>query len=430
MTISIPVKIKKISASVMSVAALSLAPGANVYAESLQSILHYALTSDPVLKEAQAAYQSAQHRTSQAEALHLPVVTATGDQPIVQQYKYENDRRSRQFDPGVRVDMNLYTFGAIDAEVNKNKQNERYFFFKYDETREELASAITDLYLNALQSKQAIAILKNSLKRHNAIVKSIRTIAVNDEGRESEFVQAQARKMMVEQQINTEQRNLANMLSRLSSYSMQPVSAARLTDPFAKIDEKTLLAKYTLEDQTQNPTYLAQQAELESKKADIEAEKRKTYPSINLVGTANRHNRGVGINVSWQLFNRPSSYSVREKASEMEAASERLRQVARSIEESTQLAKINLRQNKIALSTLKRQIASSKKVVEFYKLQFQIARKTLIELLNAEGELTNVEMAYNTTKNALRHAVLDYLRSQGMLSQWSGILSQQQSINK
>lgn len=128
-----------------------------------------------------------------------------------------------------------------------------------------------------------------------------------------------------------------------------------------------------------------------------------------------------GLQVSWDVLNRASSYATREKVSEVSASYEKLEQISRDIDDMARLAQINISESRVQLKTLQSQINASAKVVDFYKLQFDIARRTLLDVLNAERELSTVELAYVNTQNTLRNALLDYLYSQGTLSTWSDL---------
>ncbi|MDA6125934.1 TolC family protein, partial [Escherichia coli] len=81
-----------------------------------------------------------------------------------------------------------------------------------DEAGEETIRSFVSLYLDALREKQSIEVLEQSLSRHNAILNDLNTISIHDTGRESEFVQAEARRLMVRQQINTRTRVLKTTL--------------------------------------------------------------------------------------------------------------------------------------------------------------------------------------------------------------------------
>ncbi|ECD4289131.1 TolC family protein, partial [Salmonella enterica subsp. enterica serovar Potsdam] len=54
----------------------------------------------------------------------------------------------------------------------------------------------------------------------------------------------------------------------------------------------------------------------------------------------------------------------------------------------------------------------------FYQLQFNIARRSLLDVLNAEKELSDIQLLYVTTSYDLRNAMLDYMYSQGTISSW------------
>ena len=151
-------------------------------------------------------------------------------------------------------------------------------------------------------------------------------------------------------------------------------------------------------------------------------------PKVNLVGFATQDDRYVGVEVNWDILNRGNNYGIHEKASEMSAAHQRLDRISRDIEETSQLAQINIRESRIQLKTLKAQIASSAKVVNFYKLQFDIARRSLLDVLNAERELSEVELSLTGTEYALRLATLDYLYSQGALSAWGNVQQENTSL--
>ncbi len=392
-------------------------------AESLKDILRYSLVRDPVLLEAQADTEGAYNRVEQSRSLHYPKVRLTGDSRLAERHKNKSNYDNSAITPGLEVSLNLYAFGAIDAEIAKNRFGQQYYQHKYEESREELGYTIGDLYLTAYDAKQGIRLLKKSLKRHQRILDNIGIIVGNDAGRRSEYVQAKARKILVNQQINDTQRLLDSSLSSLSKYTGKSISANSLQNPFTGLTQKVLKNRYTLSEEDRSPTFLAQQAELDSKIKDIEAEKAKQKPSIDLVGYATPKDQQIGLRFSWDVFNRSTNYTVKEKSSLKMAAESRLQRVIRDIEESSRLALLDMKRSEVQLKTLASQAKATSKVVDFYKLQFSVARRSLIEVLNAEKELTDVELAQLAAKTQWNRAALKYLRSQGKIAEWVGLSS-------
>lgn len=389
--------------------------------ESLQQLLQYALVSDPILQEARAEQFVAESQVEQSKSLRWPTVRLTGNELIAQHHDDPDDDKSKDFIPGVEVSMNVYSFGAVDAEIAKSQANQQFKAHQYDESREELGYTIGDLYLTALNARESIRVLQRSLARHINIMGDLEVIVANDIGRESELVQGSARKILVQQQINDYQRLLETTLSSLAKYTKEPVQAMQLSVPFKNVTPEELQKDYALPIDENSPSYLAQQAELESSRHELEAEKAKRMPQINLVGSATTEDQTLSLNMSWDVFNRATKYSIQEKAGLERVAKQRLDRVARDVDESARLALIDIRRSLLQLQTLTAQMQANAEVIEFYKLQFTIARKTLIEVLNAENELADVELAYANTQTTLYRAVLSYLRSQGQIARWAGV---------
>ncbi len=387
-------------------------------AKDLRSILQYALNNDPILLEADADLQAADNRVDQAKSLHLPTVRVGGSGLIAERTKNGNNKTKNKFSPELQMKLNLYSFGAIDAEIQKNKASKDYYTNKYNVSKEQLAYKISDLYLSALTAKQSIKVLQKSLVRHKAFLNEVRSIVSYDEGRQSEVVQAQARKILVEQKINDQTKILETALKTLSKYYVKSVKVRDLIDPFSKMTKKKLLTQYSLKDFATNPTYLAQEAELESKRYELAAEKAKQLPSVNLVGMADRDDQKLMVQVSWDIFNRATSYSIKEKEHLTNAAGIKLDRINRDVEEEARLAIINMERSHLQLGILKRQITANEKVTRFYKEQFRVARRSLLDVLNAETELSDVELAYINTQRDYSKAILDYLHSQGKISSW------------
>ncbi|MBG3013387.1 TolC family protein [Proteus faecis] len=391
----------------------------NSHANSLKYILNNSLNNAPELLEAKADIDISVARVNQARAQHFPVISVTGNKLLGQYHRDESDYDNNSFTPGLRGELNLYSFGGIENDVERNEKEQLYYQFKYNETKENVAYTISDLYLKALLAKESIAVKKKSLDRHNKIMSELNVIARNDEGRVSEYVQAEARKILVEQDINYYEKELMTTLSTLSKYTGFPVGESDLVNPFSDMTVSDMYRDFTAESNNQNPAYLVSQADIDAKKLGVKVENKKQLPKINLTGNITKDDRQIGIDVTWDIINFSSLYSIDEKVSQLNAAQQRMDRVIRDIEEARRLSVINIQKSTQKLKILDAQILSSTKVVDFYQLQFNVARRSLLDVLNAEKELSDVELSYATTLSDLRYGMLDYLYAQGTLSHWA-----------
>ncbi|WP_350441558.1 TolC family protein, partial [Proteus mirabilis] len=391
----------------------------NSHANSLKYILNNSLNNAPELLEAKADIDIAVAKVNQTRAQHFPVISVTGNKLLGQYHRDKSDYDNNSFIPGLRGELNIYSFGGIENDVERNEKEQLYYQFKYSETKENVAYTISDLYLKALLAKESIAVKKKSLDRHNKIISELNVIARNDEGRVSEYVQAEARKILVEQDINYYEKELMTTLSTLSKYTGFPVGESDLVNPFDGMTVSDMYSEFTAENNNQNPAYLVSQADIDAKKMGVKVENKKQLPRINLTGNITKDDRQIGIDVTWDIINFSSLYSIDEKVSQLNAAQQRMERVIRDIEEARRLSVINIQKSTQKLKILDAQILSSTKVVDFYQLQFNVARRSLLDVLNAEKELSDVELSYATTLSDLRYGMLDYLYAQGKLSHWA-----------
>ncbi|QRQ83241.1 TolC family protein [Paralysiella testudinis] len=392
-----------------------------VSAQSLESVLSRALVNDPQLLEARANQQGALNAMKATQAGHYPVFSLVGNQVLARQYSDGSNDQSKRFNPGVKGALNLYAWGGINAAVDRDRAKERYFDHKYDETREELGNTIGQLYLAALRAKESLHVMQQNLERHDKIIHDLNIIVKYDAGRRSELTQAKSRRLQVESNMAQTQRSLDLALSRLARYTDAPVLVADLQPPFANLTPNELITRYQNPQLTAVPGYLAQAAELESTRANLKVSKASRLPALNLEGQITRDKKEAYLNFSWNFFDQAARYSVAQNAQTLIAAESRLTQMLREITEQSRTAETDMRQSSRRAALTLSQIAAQAEVVKSYELQFKIARRSLIDVLDSYNELASVELAHVVAENDFRDAALTYLRAQAQIASWAGV---------
>ncbi|MGC7559381.1 TolC family protein [Pasteurella sp. PK-2025] len=385
----------------------------------LKNVLRYALNADPKMLEAQANIDVANAQTNISKAKHYPVLSVANTQILTQDYKHEQDRRRST--PSVKAQVNVFSWGGIEAAVERDKQKAQYFLYKKEETRDQMGKAIGQLYLNALRAKESIAIYKESVARHRKILKDVKVIASYDEGRAYEIKEAEALLFQAESSLAHQQRILQVSLSQLNRYTPKPLTEKGLQDPFKQEKADAFLKRYRNNDLTQIPTYLAQLKELESAKANVSAAKANRYPTVNLEGNANRRGYDVALNVSWNILDLSSQYGVDHSRATELVASAKLQEILLEIQEQSRTAEIDLRQSEKRIAVARKQIAAQRKVSHDRELQFNVAQHSLIDVLNAYQDLSDAQIAEVNARNDYREAALLYLVSQSALQNWADI---------
>lgn len=391
-----------------------------IAATPLKEILQVALVRDPSLDEARANISAAESQTKVSEAGHQPIVSLANTGMIAQRHKYSSDRRSG---PSVVGKVNLYSWGAIEAEIERDKHKEGFLQYKFYETREQVGQKIGELYLTALRSKENIAIFKESLVRHDKMLEELNIIVSYDEGRVSEVNETLSRRNQVESTILQHERTMHNALSRLSRYTAKQLTPEDLVDPFANVSAEQFIAQYHNPDIATNPTFIAQKKEFEAAKADVEAMKARQLPAINLEGSASRYDREVYLNMSWDIYNPATKHQERNSYYSQKAAEARLQEIELEVSQQARTAEIDMVRNQNVAKAANKQITLQKNVVSDTELQFQIATKSLLNVLDAYQELTSVQATEVAARNDFRDAALLYLVSQARVANWSGVTS-------
>jgi hypothetical protein len=414
---SSPTKPRLLSSAVA--VACCLLPFQTASAYSLQDILRDALISDPIVREAKATQEAAQSTTKATRARHYPVVTLTGTKVLAQHNKYNSNDMDDGI--GVRGSVNIYSWGAIEAAVRRDRSREEYYQHKYTESQEQLGSDIGRLYLSALRAKETLILNEQTLARHNNLLKDLDTIVKYDAGRRSELIEARARQLQVANIIAQQRRTMDLALSRLSRYTSRQLTANDLEDPFKNDTAKSITERFNNPNRNNNPSYQAQLAERDSVRADLDASKAERLPALNLEGSATRNTRQLYLNVAWNMLDIAARHNVERNAKSLIAAEAKSEQILRDMNERVQTSAIDMQESEQRTALTAQHIAAQKEVIKVYELQFKIARRTLTDVLSAYSELSSIEQDYVAARNDFRDAALDYLNTQAKISAWVGL---------
>lgn len=391
----------------------------STWASDLKSILRDALTHDPRLVEAQANVAIAEQQVKITQAEHWPIVSLNTTQVLSQKHEYRsNDRRSGV---GLSGQVNLYSWGAVSASVARDQHKQDYYQYKYDETREQLGKEIATLYLTALRAKEQLAVLRSSLAQHDKTLANLKIIVQHDRGRRSEYTEAESRRLKVETDIAVQNRLLNTSLSQLSRYLPQRLSPESLHDPFAGLTPQQVKAQFGQMEQGYNPSYLAQQKELDSIKAKTQADAARRLPALNLLGSVTKDDYELYLGVDWKIFDPASRHTGQQNQYSQAAAQAKLDEMRLDLQEKIQTAEVEMQQHYQRMQLSGKQIKTLKQVIADYELQFKIARRSLIDILNAYQELATAQLNQVNASNDYRDAIMNFLIAQAQVARWAGI---------
>lgn len=387
-------------------AAIAMTADGPCTAVGLPALIRDAVSGDPAIFEAKANEEAAALRTQASRAQRYPTFGVQAGEYIANPSNYGKSFR------GAVSRVNLYASGAIDAAIERDALKEQSQQLKTEEARETVAANVAVLYLDALRASELMQIEQINLTRHQRIVNDLEVIVSSDKGRRYEWVQAQSRALQVSMRIVQYEKAMKLAMSKLTRYTAQ---IPTLSNPFQQRWREAIDAR---RESRAHPAVEAQLREAEAVRADQKNLSRQRWPRVDLeAGIGNAGYARVLLN--WNFLDRSADYSVQGAAKQIIAAEKRAELLEMEMAQRSATAEADMSQSLLLIKAADEQIGASASVVDLYKLQFKVGRRSLIELVNAYAELAAIEASRVNFVNDYRQAVISYLFSRAMLTDWA-----------
>jgi adhesin transport system outer membrane protein len=385
-------------------------------AVTLEDAVHQTLTSNPQLTGAAAAVRAAGYDVREARAGYLPSVdldTRFGNEHsnIKQLNRPNNEDNLWRRDSGLTVTQLVWDGWATASEVQRRVALLNSAENSLADTQNALAFRAVEAYVDVLRNIELLELARANVKAHDEVLKNVDAKRGSGVGNKADVEQARARLALAK---STETARLGSLREAEARYvrvigdvpgelakpNIAPsglvkdgtVTPAELADATDKAQEDAL---------TQHPAVMRSKADIQAALATMRAARAGYQPRLDLQGSLRRDSDVGGIegnrNASnlmlvarWNLFrggaDRAQSLSAAERKTE---ADNRLDDTLRVIVENVSIAMASRAASESRLDYLKQHVEASDGTLKAYRAQFEISRRTLLDLLNAENELFN-----------------------------------------
>lgn len=377
----------------------------------LAAVAREALSSNPDVAEARDQWLSRREEVREAEGGYLPSVDLNAGIG----YEYTDDPGTRvansgsneltRKELGLNVRQMLFDGWGTDSEVARQRARTDSAAARLLAVGESTAMKATEAFVD-LQRYQELRLISNeSLETHRRIQDQIRLRSEAGVGRRADLEQVKSRVALAEVNLLAADVNLQDahtMFQRVvgspPSASYAPAELAPDALPGSLVDALEIA-------KANNPVLHTAAADIEAARAQHEAAKRFDYPRFDLelggnmnddiAGTAGYANDlSAMVRMRYNLY-RGGSDAARKRATGHninEARDIRDRSV-RQLEESVRLAWAAFEATGAQLPFLRNQVDAAVATRDAYEKQFNIGQRTLLDLLNAENEVTQARQA-------------------------------------
>lgn len=292
-----------------------------------------------------------------------------------------------------------YNVKRLEAEAEANRWNA----LNQIETK---ALEVAEAYTNVLRNRELVALAESNLDTHNRIYEQIRTATESGVGRQSDFSQISARLAKAE----------ANRLSALDNLRTAEANYKMVVGVLPPEDliypepDRSLLptdAEDTIKQAlNSNPAIDSARWDVEATEHFVEASKSSFYPEINLVLESSFDNNIDGregsnedlvamLRMNYNLYNGGADRRAEQVAVQQNIqATEIQRNAAREVELSARLSWASYEAALGSKSYLRQYVTSTKESQLSYAQQFNLGRRTLLDVLDSENELFEARQDY------------------------------------
>ena len=382
---------------------------------SMQEAIAVAVNSNPEVAQAQYNTEAIQFERRQAQGLFAPRVDVEASAGVrnldntTRRSLGISDQELYPLEAQARGEWVLIDFGRRKGELLRQAARVDGASLRVVERSEFIGLQVARQYLDVLLQQRVVAASQDNVNFHQSLVNDLATgvqqgsISIADQQQAQERLQAAlVRQTEAEQSLEEAKITLRRLTGLdISQVLMPPTLAEHLP---ASIDEAVGLAR------TDNPRVREADADVDAAHGLADSAKGDLFPRIGVdvvgrIGEDIDGFRGTTRDVQgrvfmrWNIFdggiNRAKYQEMVRRASE---ARYRLYQVTREAEEDVRTAWSNMRTQGRVINDLSTQSRVSDDLLLSYRSQFNVGRRSLLDVLDAQNTRYNVQVRLETAR--------------------------------
>lgn len=408
--------------------------GQHVMAQTLPQAVQTAVDTHPQMVQSERKVREGEENIREAHGGYLPSVDVTADwgyQVVDTPTTRANGTDSETWNNG-RVGFEARQMLFDGFATGNNVERTEAFTQAREHQRQAMAESIAlsaaRVYLDVMRYRTQYQLAQENLENHRVIYKQISS-------RVERGVGTIADKSQIESRLNNAESNVIaaqnNLLDAESSYIQIVGETAPSELQAFRFQERWLPQNKAQAHQMvrkQNPVILASQSDIDEAQSRYEYSKATNYPELDLVlygdygedldgVDGSDTNYGAMLQVRWNLF-RGGSDKANQKASAYVV--EQARAInANAHREATQ--RVNLAWSAYEMLAkqqvfLQRYVEASEKTRNAYKKEFNLGKRTLLDLLDSENELFGARNQFTDAQTEYEQAKARVLEAVGSLN--------------
>ena len=404
----------------------------------LRDAVQSALNTNPEIRQAVANKGATQEERVQGQGLWYPRISVEGSAGV---RSLRNPTRRAiglanqtlwPIEGDLIVQQLLYDSGGREAEIRRQASRTDAAAARVEERSEFVALNVSRTYIDYLLQQRLVAIAQDNVTFHERLAADLRegvskgSISIADQQQAEERLQsARTRVTEAREDLDTAAITFRSLTGvPIDSVSMPPDVSQCMP---ATLEDAEALARGN------NPRVQEAIADLNTAREEVRAAKADIGPKFTLEGRARAGHdidgfagrttdlQALGV-LRWTLYNGGiKEANVREQLNRADEVHGRLFQVTRQAEEDTRTAWSRLTNQTALVSELETQSKISDDVLLSYREQFNIGRRSLLDVLDSQNTRYNVQQQTETARLAKLYAQYRVLAAANKLIECLGV---------
>jgi adhesin transport system outer membrane protein len=378
-------------------------------AQSLQEAIEKALMTNPEVLATTHHRQAADQGLKQAQAGYWPRLDV--DAAIGKERRDDVETRllgvSRttftHSTANVTLSQMLFDGFAVKSEVARQSARIDSSAYGVSATAEDVALRVVGAYLEVLRREETTAVAEDNVESHLHIYDAIKLRSDRGVGRRADLYQAESRLALARDNLRSEQSSLKDAeVAYARVVGMPPAALAKPAAPQSELPPTEQLALDMA--LASHPSLAGAEADVAQARAQYDVAKSALWPRLDLeLGTSNdrdgvlgpTNDRRVMLRIRFNIFQGGADKARIGEAHAQIWEAEDVRDRTRlEIQQNVSLAFNAYLTARDRIVVLKQYVDSSAATREAYLLQYGIAQRSLLDLLDAENEYYSARIAY------------------------------------
>jgi adhesin transport system outer membrane protein len=406
--------------------------GSPAFAVDLREAIQSALSTNPEIRQAVSNRQATNEERIQGQGLNYPRISVDGSAGV-RQLKNPT-RKSLGIANGVlwpiegdlTVDQLVYDSGGREAEIRRQAARTDAAAARVQERSDYVALNVSRTYIDYLLQQRLVAIAQDNVTFHERLAGDLREGVAKGSISIADQQQAEERLQSARAKVTEAREDLDTAAITFRTLTGIPIDTVTMPP------DLTPCMPATLEDaeayaRQNNPRVREAMADLATTREEIKKAKAEEGPNFHVVGRARAGHDIDGFEgsttdlqalatVNWLLYNGgQKEANVREQYQRSDEVHARLFERTRAAEEDVRTAWSRLLNQTALASELEAQGRISDDLLLSYREQFNIGRRSLLDVLDAQNSRYNVQQQTETAKLARVYAQYRVLAAENRL---------------